>query len=50
MQKSTEDVLAPLSGTIWKNHGGVGMEDVEEDDEVVIHRGVENGNPRVCAL
>ena len=35
MQKSTEDVLAPLSGTIWKITVALD-EDIEEDDEVVI--------------
>ena len=35
MQKSTEDVLAPLSGTIWKITVALD-EGVEEDDEVLI--------------
>ncbi len=35
MQKNTEDVLAPLSGTIWKISVALD-ESVEEDDEVLI--------------
>ena len=35
MQKNTEDVLAPLSGTIWKITATLD-EVVEEDDEVLI--------------
>ena len=35
MQKNTEEVLAPLSGTIWKISVALD-EDVEEDDEVII--------------
>lgn len=35
MQKNTEEVLAPLSGAIWKITVALD-EDVEEDDEVLI--------------
>ena len=35
MQKNTEEVLAPLSGTIWKISAALD-ESVEEDDEVLI--------------
>ena len=35
MQKNAEDVLAPLSGTIWKISVAPD-ESVEEDDEVLI--------------
>lgn len=35
MQKNTEDVLAPLAGTIWTVTVELG-EEIEEDDEVLI--------------
>ena len=35
MRENTEEVLAPLSGTIWKITVALD-EDVEEDDEVLI--------------
>ena len=49
MQKYTEDVLAPLSGTIWKITATLD-EVVEEDDEVLIIEALKMETPVYATL
>ena len=49
MQKNTEELLAPLSGTIWKITVAL-EEDVEEDDEVLIIEALKMETAGICAL